>query len=304
MIEPATDRGRRLAALSRRLAYLHTELADQPEDLRREQLHDEVQRAVSSLQPPEREPFLRDLLELFADELGGGGPAPAPRPVPAKGPASPLEMAQSLAAAGLSDDEREQVIGVLRGAGLAPAAARPSGGGGVSTAAEKEVRRAVGLGADDPIDAERTALAAAMLAEFALKIEPWACTYWSNLAPDARNRVGQAVTKSLAKFVAGGEGGSKEALAKDLYRLRALISLLMRGVSEAGKHFARDHLSRYSVAEVAKAAGKGTLMESQDVKSWKQYVKLMEGVDEEAIEARMCQLVAKDVDAGLSQVIQ
>src|SRR2546421_4526735 len=41
LFEPTTDQGRRLAALSHRLRVLHTELADQSQDMRSEQLRDE-----------------------------------------------------------------------------------------------------------------------------------------------------------------------------------------------------------------------------------------------------------------------
>ena len=65
VIEPTTEQGRKLAALSQQLRVLHTELSDQSADLRREQLRDEVQRATSALPPQDREGFLKSLKERF-----------------------------------------------------------------------------------------------------------------------------------------------------------------------------------------------------------------------------------------------
>lgn len=323
MIDPPSDRGKKLAALSQRLRVLHAELADQASDMRAEQLRDEVQRAVATLPPQDREGFLKDLLGHFPTwSSANGAEAPVAAPV-SRGraesdPRDPLSLADRLieASKAVGDIERQQILAKLRAAGLAPAApsapaaaprepAVPAAPGApVPASAAAELKKTLGLSGDAPLDSGRVTELAAVLAEFTLKLEPWACTYWRDVAPDAKNQVYQSLNKDLAKFMQGDEKTPRETVAKSAYRLRSLISLLMKGVTEAGKQFARDHMNRFSVEEISKAAGPGTLMTSKDVLCWKQYVRQMDGVDASAIEKRLKSLLAKDVDAGLSQVIK
>jgi hypothetical protein len=296
---------------------LHAELADQPDEMRAEQLRDEVQRVVGGLPTQERESFLRDLLTHFPVWSAGGEEAAPARPKAAE-TRDPLVMADRLVelSRGLSDAERQQVIARLKAGGLAvsgnaPASAPPAASVASSSAPASvrgdiamELRKQLGLKAEDPVDSERLTEVAAVLVEFTLKLEPWAVTYWKDIAPDAKNQVYQTLNKDLPRFVSGDGQLTREAIARSAYRLRSLISLLMKGVTEAGRQFARDHLARFSVEEISRAAGPGTLMTSKDVLCWKQYVRQMEGVDAVAIEKRLKSLIARDVDAALSQVIR
>lgn len=323
MIDVTSERGRRLAALSQRLRVLHAQLADQPDDMRSEQLRDAVQREVSALPPQDRSAFLQELLSQFPTwaTAGGDGSAGSVRVAPsaaAAEPKDPRSIAERLieACRGLSEGERAAIAARLSAAGLvlreaAPAAAAAAP---VSVAASiapltpgqaaNDLRKAIGLAADAPMDQTRVIEMAALLAEFTLKLEPWACTYWRDVGPEAKNAVYQTLNKDLARYVSGDEKVSKVILANNMYNLRSLISLLMKGAVEAAKQFARDHLSRFGVEEIRKAAGPGSMMTSEDVKCWRQYVKQMEGVDATAVEKRLKSLLAKDVDAGLSQVIK
>lgn len=318
MIEPSSERGKKLVALSQRLRVLHADLGDQPGDMRAEQLRDEVQRTLSGLPPQDRESFLKDLLTLFPTWSSAEGPGEAAAPARSAGVETrdPVALADRLIelSKGLGEADRRALAERLKAGGLAapgPAPVAPvataipavvaapaSGTGAV------ELRKAVGLPADAPMDGARITDVAAILAEFALKLEPWACTYWRDLAPEAKNPVYQSLNKDLAGYLRGEEKATREVVSRSAYRLRSLISLLMKGVTEAGKQFARDHMSRFSVEEIAKAAGPGSLMESKDIKNWRQYVRQMDGVDASAIEKRLKSLLARDVDAGLSQVIK
>lgn len=325
MIEPATDRARRVAALSQRLRLLHAELAEQPADMRSEQLHDEVQRALSGMSPHEREPFLTELMEAFPAWGGNGPVVAAVRPVSAKAtavPTDPTQLADLLinATINLSDAEKSKIKDRLKVGGLveevkpsgisvAIAGAVASGGPGAAVAVSGgvlgELKRAAGITTDSAaIDGTKAAEVAAVLVEFVLKLEPWACQYWQNLSPDAKNGVPQSLNKDIPKFLTGDQTVTKEVLAKNVYKLRSLVSLLMRSVLEAGKQFGRDHVQKFAVPEIEKQAGPGTIMKPAAVKCWEQYVKMMEGVDAAAFEKRLKTLIAKDVDAALSQVIK
>ncbi|MFZ2873552.1 MAG: hypothetical protein WAZ94_03630 [Phycisphaerales bacterium] len=322
MIEPTSETGRKAMTLANRLRVLYAELSDQTGDMRGEQLRDEVQRALSSLQPSAREPFLQELVRQFplwsASDRDPAPAAPRAAPVPTSAPASsesrdPKSVAEKLieVTKGLGEAEKQQIAARLSVAGLlprptasaaAPVAAGPSGT--VSASGAADLRKHLGMPADAPIDAGKAVELAAVLAEFVLKLEPYACMFWKDIAPDAKNQVYQTLNRDLGKFMSGDEKATKEAVAKGVFNLRSLVSLLLKGVSDAGKHFSRDHISRFSVDEITKAAGPGTLMTSKDVLCWKQYVRQMEGVDAASLEKRLKSVIAKDVDAGLSQVIK
>ena len=289
MIEPTSERGKRLAALSARLRVLHSELADQPGEIRSEQLRDEVQRAVSSIGPGERESFLTDLLEQFpawADGAAKAAPAPAPVAVAAPAPEvkDPRVLAEKLIehSRNLSDGERAAIAAKLGAAGFSVVQVREAPGG-LPSAQVAEFKKVVGLPAEAEVNPARVLEIATLLSEFTLKLEPWACSYWRDLAPDAKNSVYQVLNKDLPRFAAGDEKIAKDAMHKTVYKLRSLVSLLMKGVMEAGKQFSRDHLSRYSLDAIKEAAPRETF-KSDEYRCWKQYERLLEGVDAAAIE--------------------
>jgi hypothetical protein len=310
VIEPTSERGRKLAALSARLRVLHSELADQPAEIRAEQLRDEVQRATASIAPGEREAFLTGLLEQFPT-WADGGPSAAPSPAPATAAAAPPPeikdpkvLAEKLIenSHNLSDAERADIASRLAGAGFSLVQVKEAPGG-LPTAQVTEFKKVVGLPPETEVNPVRLVEIASLLAEFTLKLEPWACSYWRDLAPDAKNQIYQILNKDLPRYVAGDDKLTKEGMHKNVYKLRSLVSLLMKGVIEAGKQFSRDHLARYSIEAIREAAPRETF-KSDEYRCWKQYERLMEGVDAAAIEKRLKQVIARDVDAGLSQVIR
>lgn len=345
MIELTTEQGRKLAALSQQLRVLHTELADQSEDLRREQLRDEVQRAMSALAPQDRESFLKALKERFpiwsgeateTDQFAQAAKAAAAREAAAPAmPTDPKVVAQKLVEmcqAGTLND-RATVMRILMDGGLAPqvraeartearapepkpvpvaappvapVAAAAAKGEAIAMAPGQpltELKRALGVPGDATLDSGRVVELASILTEFVVKLEPWACQYWKDIAPDARTEVPPTVARTLSKFAAGGdEKANKDVLARETYRLRSLVSLLMKGVREAGKQYARDHMSRFSVDAITKDS-KASFTKGQATANWETYVRLMEGVDANWIEQRMRKLIAQDVDAALAQVV-
>ncbi len=338
MIEPTSERGRRLAAVSQQLRVLHDELVDQPADMRAEQIRDRVQRELSALAPHDREPFVTDLMAMFPVWNAGAPAATASVPRPAapvaSEPKDPAAIAEQLiaATARLSPDAREAIASRLAAAGLVPmpmAAASASASApvrevikevvrevptlaGMPEGAMAELKKMIGLPQDANLRADRMVELCTLLVEFTIKLEPWAVAYWQDIGKEAKNQVFRVLSKErpnerqgiLAKFVEGDASTDKDAVARDILKLRSLVSLLLKGVLDAGKAFSRDHMGRFSVDAVQSGAEKGTFTESQAAKNWKQYVKLMEGFDAASMEKRIKGLIAKDVDAQLSQIIR
>jgi hypothetical protein len=165
-----------------------------------------------------------------------------------------------------------------------------------------ELRRAMSLPSDAQLDGVRVVEVAAVLAEFVAKLEPWACQYWKAMAPDARNEVPATLSRTMGKFViTADDKATKDQVAREAFRLRSLVSLLMKGVNEAGRQYARDHLARFGIDAITREAKAG--WKGQAAANWEVYAKLMEGVDADWIDQRIRKLIASDVDAGLSQVL-
>jgi hypothetical protein len=155
------------------------------------------------------------------------------------------------------------------------------------------------------VNPQRAAELSALLAEFAVRIEPWACQYWRDLAPDAKNLIAPTLGKDMARYASGDDRLSRDVIADDLYNLRSVVSLLMKGVVEAGRQFGRDHVTRFSVDSVLEEAKRvKTFTQSVEAAAWAVYVRRMQGVDAADMEKRLRQLIAADVDAALGQVMR
>jgi|GEM_PF-1509926 len=339
-MEMAGETGRRATGLAQQLRVLHNELADQGLEMRVEQMRDCVQRELSSLPPHEREGFIKDLTAQFPtwDSERGSIRVAAPAPV-AAAPKSASALTDSLIAmwSGLSGGERTLVVSKLAAAGLV--ASEPGSGqtssekgevrevvrevikevvrevptlGGLPEAAMLALKKEIGLPPEAVIRADRVVELCTVLAEFTVKLEPWAVSYWQEMSKDSKSQVFRVLSKPspnerqgvLARYAEGDETLSRESLLRDMLRLRSLVSLLLKGVLKAGEEFSKDHMKRYAVDVVQSSAEKGTFTESQGAKNWKQYIKLMEGVDAAAMEKRLKSMIAKDVESGLSHVMK
>jgi hypothetical protein len=241
----------------------------------------------------------------------------------------PMAMADLLikAAASLKPSERATLAAKLAEAGLVTAS--PSkvetrevvkevvrevhSGGPMPEPIATELRKIVGLPADVPPKAERAVELCALMADFVTSLELYGARFWHDIGKDTKTQFFRVLTKErpnerqglLARYLEGDPALSRETLAKELKRVRLHVSYIILGVVNAGKQFSRDHMSRFSVDALQAAAEKATFTEGQASKNWKQYVRLMEGVDEAALEKRLLGLIAKDVDAQLStQVVR
>lgn len=333
LVEPTNDTVKKAAALAQRLRMVYTDLADQQSDLREGQLYDEIQRVLGSTPPQDREGLLRQLMQEFPASSDGESAAPAP----ARESRDPRALAERLAklAMDLPDAEKAALAAILKQAGIvetvkqvvretvslppstgtmAPTSAGTSAGTLSGTSAGSaaftgegltDLCRALAIPTAQGVNPQRAAELAALLAEFAVRIEPWACQYWRDLAPDAKNLIAPTLGKDMARYASGDDKLSRDVIADDLYNLRSVVSLLMKGVVEAGRQFGRDHVTRFSVDSVLEEAKRvKTFTQSVEAAAWAVYVRRMQGVDAADMEKRLRQLIAADVDAALGQVMR
>lgn len=317
VVEPGTDRGRKLAGLASSLKVTRAQLMGADAELRSEQLRDVVQATVSHLPLQEREAFLKELMDAFPTWSSAGPSVPAANP--GKGAADlkdPTVLVGRLVdlAKGMTDSQKAAVSSVLASAGLVvketvevkvPVPVAGGGGGAeVPEAVAAEIRKLLKLPPDAAISPARAAEAVPLLVDFTLRLEQWGCSYWRSIAPEARTQLFAVLEKDLGKFVTGDEKTTREVVGDSVHNLRSLVSLLMKSAGDAGKQFSRDHLTRFGVAEIEKEVGPGTFMKNQAVSAWEQYKKLMADMDAAAMEKRLTAVIAKDVDTALSGVVR
>ncbi len=318
VVEPGTDRGRKLAGLASSLKVTRAQLMGADAELRSEQLRDVVQATVSHLPLQEREAFLKELMDAFPTWSSAGPSVPAANP--GKGAADlkdPTVLVGRLVdlAKGMTDSQKAAVSSVLASAGLVvketvevkvpvPVAGGGGGGADVPEAVAAEIRKLLKLPPDAAINPARAAEAVPLLVDFTLRLEQWGCSYWRSIAPEARTQLFAVLEKDLGKFVTGDEKTTREVVGDSVHNLRSLVSLLMKSAGDAGKQFSRDHLTRFGVAEIEKEVGPGTFMKNQAVSAWEQYKKLMADMDAAAMEKRLTAVIAKDVDTALSGVVR
>lgn len=325
MVEPTTERGKRVAALSQRLRVLHTELASEPLELRHEQLRDEVQRVVSGVQPHERERFLQELVAEFPVWSSGGAPLPSASTTAntvmmkiEPETTDPKELAEKLAAAckGLPEAERAKIEAGLRARGIVkqevPTAApvMESRGGGSMPAAETAfLKKLLGLPPDATIDEDRASAICPIGADFVIKgVEGPACAFWSQLCSsvsfNTKFPMAQILRKDFERFVTGDEKMTREVLDRDVFKLKALVAAILLAFQRAAEQYARDNAAKFAPSEIQRAVGQGGLFGNQDARCWQMYVEMMKNVDKSSIERRIRELTAKEIEAWLEGIPQ
>jgi hypothetical protein len=316
VIEPGTDRGRKLAGLVASLKVTRAQLAEADGGLRSEQLRDVVQGTVSQIPMQEREAFLRELMDAFPTWSSAGPSTPVA--TPGKNAADlkdPTVLVGKLVelAKGMTDSQKSAVAGVLATAGLSVKETIretvkvpvPGSGGALPEATQAEIRKLLKLAPDAPISAERLAEVSAMLVDFTLRLEQWGCSYWRSIAPEARTQLFQVLERDLAKFLAGDEKTTRDVVGDSVHNVRSLVSLLMKSAGDAGKQFSRDHVSRFAVQEIEREAStQAGVFKSMPVVAWEIYKRMMADMSAESMDKRFAGLIAKDVDAALGGVVR
>src|SRR5258706_12837970 len=128
------QRSKLVSATANRLRLVQSGFADEPEQVRKDYLSGEIQRAVGTLIPNERKPFLEELKQFFPTwdakvEVRTEKPAVVATPTDQKELKDPGFLVSRLAelAPHLNEQQKHAIIEKLRQVGLGPSA-----GGGVA----------------------------------------------------------------------------------------------------------------------------------------------------------------------------
>lgn len=306
MIEPTSEIGKRAATTAAKLRAALVDLSDRDPAERREELARTVDRAAQAIPPQDRAVFLRTLAVMFPTGEAEAAPAAAPAKADDGAAAAlraelanPTALVKRLVEASgkLSAEERHKLGAMLSGAGLVEQKPASSGGGALSEAQEKELRTKLTLGATVTIDPARVADLAVMLSEFASVLDQVVWGTWRRVNAQSRHKRAQPLQATLGRFVSGDGASTRPGVAAEVDGLRRLVGALIAAISRSGRQYAQRHLMKFGVAAIEQAAGSGSVMSSADVKRWRKYVELMQGVDEGSIEAEIVQAIAEDAES-------
>jgi len=276
---------------------VQVDFADQGADVRREYLSEEVERALSSVVPEQRQPFLAELMERFPSwdakvEVQLRKEETTDRTLTDE---RELQDPNFLVArliersANLGESERKVLVQRLKEAGLA----RISHGAWPEEA-EEALRKNLRLPKGDSLDATRILELVALAADFALRLDQLVWSSWQRIAPRSNIRRDKPLQQTLKAFIAGSQDVPRGQVAGDLEKLRQLIASLVAAVGQAGRQFASRHLARFSPVEIEALASmeSGGFLVSKEVKCWRKYTELADALNEASIDNEIMETIA------------
>ncbi|CAN5806018.1 hypothetical protein BH11PLA1_BH11PLA1_17750 [soil metagenome] len=307
---PSNSSGR-VSAIASRLRLLQSELADRSSDVRAAELRGEIMRETGAMSRDEKAAFLAELSGQFprytsANGAGGGPSSGAaalqspPKPPPPPGPADAPRLADEIGKLWpmLTEELRQQVRSAL-GAAVPPATASLA-----STA--PEWRRVLGMNADDPVDAARSAELGAALTQLVANLDRVACGVWKETNTSGENKRAETLKTLGAQYVRGWQGASQEKVQAEIESLQMLVLGLLKAMQQLPSMFADRHLQRFDpaviMANVSRPEGTasgwfgGDTGKATPVKCWEEYKRLMSELDKNMLTDEMKAMVTDVVN--------
>jgi len=302
---PANDKdkiGVLVLETANRLRLIRADFADESDQARRDYLCGELEKALATLLPAQRQEFLKSLLERFP--AGGFDVQPGAEGQKTQGASTIDEprlrnvdfVIQNLLEIIPSLTEEQKVI-IDRS--LQEAGIRPAAGNDDSTNLDPELRAKLQISGELGASGKDLAELAAILVEFVVKLDPLVWNTWRALSPRSSIRPQGPLAKKIGQFLSGETGVTGGSVDEDLKALQRLTAALTTAVSRAGGQFAKRHLAKFSPSEIAALVRMepGGVFVSHEVKCWRKYVELAERLDEDAIDAEIKKAIVDYVES-------
>lgn len=292
----------RVLETANRLRLIQADFADESGQTKRDYFREEIEKALATILPAEREGFLQRLLEQFPS--GGFAAQPGERTEGMKDtstlPESRLRnvdfLIQNLLeiAPTLTEEQKVIIDKSLQVAGLRSEVTR-----GDSPDLGQELKAKLQISGERSLRTAELSELAAMLVEFVLKLEPLVWNTWRTLSPRSAVRPQGALAKKIGQFLSGDGQVSGSSVDDDLKVLQKLIAAMTTAVSRAGAQFAKRHLAKFSPSEIAALVKMepGSVFVSHEVKCWRKYVELAETLNEDAIDMEIRKVIVDYVES-------
>jgi anion-transporting ArsA/GET3 family ATPase len=292
------QRAKLVAATANRLRLVQSDFADEPEQVRKDYLSDEIQRALGTLIPNERKVFLEELKQFFPTwdakvELGTEKQKvtvvqTATDQKELKDPGFLVTRLAELAPS-LNEQQKHAIIEKLRQVGLAPSAVV-----GWPEQQAAALRAKMTAGPKDALEPGHVLELLTLLVELTASLDQVVWTTWRTIAPKSAIRRPAGLLKNMARFAASDPDVPRGQVSQDLERLRQLVAAVVAAIGNAGRQFAHNYATKFSPSEIEGLAAmeRGGMLVSKEVKNWRKYVELSAGRDEATIESEIMQAIA------------
>ena len=285
-----------------RLRLIQVDFADESEQTRTAYLCEEIEKALKSVLPDERNEFLGRLLEKFpagsfiTQAISTETTVESPPAIDESELKNVDFLVRSLLeiAPTLSDDQKDFVDKSLQEAGLRPKARQEN-----SIELDQKPKQKLKVGDDCSISAEKMAELSAILVDFVLKLESLVWNTWRQLSPRSAVRPQGDLTTKIGQFLSNDAEISVNQVDDDLKVLQRLVAAMTSAVSRVGGQFAKRHLAKISPLEIEVLVKMepGSVFVSHDVKCWKKYKELAETLNEDSIEMEIRKAIVDYVES-------
>lgn len=285
-----------------RLRLIRGDFADDSEQARRDYLCEEIEKALTTILPAERDGFLRRLLEQFpTGEFAAQSPTETAESDGASAAGqkrfqSTDFMIQNLLEVipALTDEQKAIIDASLQEAGLRPGPRHDD-----FIDLDQELKTKFQMRGDLSLSVEELTELTKMLVEFVLKLEPLVWNTWRTLSPRSAVRPQGSLAKRMGQLLCKDADVSGDLVNEDLKVLQRLIAALTTAVSRAGGSFAKRHLAKFSPAEIGALVKMepGGVFVSHEVKCWRKYVELAETLNEDAIDVEIKKAIVDYVES-------
>ncbi|MCK5271838.1 MAG: hypothetical protein KAJ52_04645 [Sedimentisphaerales bacterium] len=280
------NKSRDVAATVNRLRMLQVDLADESDQVRREQFSEVIQRALAEIVPEQRQAFLEELRDRFPNwDTGRTGQADRKETIAAPemyedldDPDFLIEKLTALATS-LSDDKKQSLSAKLKQSGLLP----PTDHGWSDQCYQRMQKMMPGVDTA-AVDPERFVETVALLFDFAVKLDPLVWSTWRKVAPRSSVHASGDFKESLLKYLQNKEELSE--CREILERLRFLIAGIISAFGQTGSQFSRYYMSKFSPSQIEALVDieKRKIWVSREVKCWEKYVELARSMNDTSIE--------------------
>lgn len=299
MTQSRSEKANLIASLAARLRMIQFDMADEEPQVRRDYLADELKRSLVDVAPHERPRFLEQLQTQFPswDTQVDVASVVTEAPPHSGVDESELEDASFLVtrlmaiAPTLSEPERQVVKDRLASVGLSEVdSALPW-----QDEAAEALAGQLGLGGAENVTSARALAAMDLLVTGIMDLDRMAYTTWREIAPRERLKDPTRLKNSLAKWFSGDPDVSRSEIAESLDLVRRMVASMILAIRNAPREWAHNHLATYSVTAIDDFAKieKGKFLEAHEVKCWKKYRELAEGMDELSVSREILQTVAE-----------
>lgn len=292
--------------LGSRLRLIQASFAEDDAATRQQYLSEEISRALKTVPPTKRRPFLQALAARFPSWEG----APAAKKA-VEVELSPEELVTRLVeiAPFLTIAQRRAFAEQLEAGGLvasrpaaaaAPVAATSSSSGALVEVPE-ELQKKLGLRAEQALSQTRVLRLIAVLAEFSVTLDQLSWNVWKQVAPKSivRRDAGPDgdFRKIAGPYLTGDDEVSTAQISQVVDKTRQLIAGLLAAIGSTGETFARQFLGRVAPNAIKeKADAESGFFVGPEQKCWRKYVEVFNEINGVSIENEINGVLAKNTE--------